>query len=60
MSNPSDPSGKARREFLRRLKHAFDERGIEIPYPHLTVYAGQDKGGSAPPFRVAQAPGGRP
>jgi small conductance mechanosensitive channel len=37
-----------RREFLRRLKRAFDERGIEIPYPHLTVYAGADKDGRAP------------
>lgn len=37
-----------RREFLRRLKQAFDERGIEIPYPHLTVYAGRDKRGGAP------------
>jgi small conductance mechanosensitive channel len=41
-----------RREFLRRLKRAFDQRGIEIPYPHLTVYAGQDKRGGAPPFRT--------
>ena len=41
-----------RREFLRRLKHAFDERGIEIPYPHLTVYAGAAKDGSAPPFAL--------
>ncbi|HUG21716.1 mechanosensitive ion channel family protein [Piscinibacter sp.] len=32
-----------RREFLRRLKKAFDEQGIEIPYPHVTVYAGQGK-----------------
>lgn len=41
-----------RREFLRRLKEAFDARGIEIPYPHLTIYAGQDKEGNAPAFRV--------
>ncbi|MCK9201443.1 MAG: mechanosensitive ion channel family protein [Gallionella sp.] len=41
-----------RREFLRRLKDAFDAHGIEIPYPHLTVYAGQDKQGNAPAFRV--------
>jgi small conductance mechanosensitive channel len=41
-----------RREFLRRLKSAFDARGIEIPYPHLTVYAGQNKDGSAPQFRL--------
>jgi small conductance mechanosensitive channel len=42
-----------RREFLRRLKAAFDERGIEIPFPHLTLYAGTDKKGVAPPFRLA-------
>jgi len=41
-----------RREYLRRLKHAFDAKGIEIPYPHLTIYAGEAKDGSAPPFRV--------
>ncbi|MDP2762280.1 MAG: mechanosensitive ion channel family protein [Sideroxyarcus sp.] len=41
-----------RRAFLGRLKQAFDARGIEIPYPHLTIYAGQDKAGSAPAFRI--------
>ncbi len=33
-----------KREFLRRLKYAFDSAGIEIPYPHLTVYAGNSHG----------------
>ncbi|HEY5637538.1 MAG TPA: mechanosensitive ion channel family protein [Burkholderiales bacterium] len=42
-----------RREFLKRLKAAFDARGIEIPFPHLTIYAGQAKDGSAPPLRIA-------
>ncbi|OFZ96547.1 MAG: mechanosensitive ion channel protein MscS [Betaproteobacteria bacterium RIFCSPLOWO2_02_67_12] len=41
-----------RREFLGRLKKAYDERGIEIPFPHLTLYAGQTKDGNAPAFRV--------
>ena len=41
-----------RRAFLERLKQAFDARGIEIPYPHLTIYAGQDKQGNAPAFRL--------
>jgi small conductance mechanosensitive channel len=43
-----------RRAFLYRLKKAFDAAGIEIPYPHLTVYAGQDKQGNAPslPLRL--------
>lgn len=40
-----------KREFLHRLKIAFDAQGIEIPFPHLTVYAGQLKDGSAPPFQ---------
>ena len=42
-----------RREYLKRLKRAFDAAGVEIPYPHLTVYAGQAKDGSAPAFRLA-------
>lgn len=29
------------REFRRRLKYAFDERNIEIPFPHTTVYWGE-------------------
>ena len=41
-----------RREYLKRLKKAYDERGIEIPFPHLTIYPGQAKDGSAPPLRV--------
>lgn len=47
-----------RREYLKRLKQAFDERGIEIPYPHVTVYAGADRQGRAPslPVRLDGAP----
>ncbi|MFN3750292.1 MAG: mechanosensitive ion channel family protein [Thiobacillus sp.] len=46
-----------RRAFLYRLKKAFDAAGIEIPYPHLTVYAGEDKLGKAPalPIRLQRA-----
>ncbi len=29
------------REFLRRIKLAFDENGIEIPFPHHSVYFGE-------------------
>jgi moderate conductance mechanosensitive channel len=43
-----------RREYLTRLKKAFDAAGIEIPFPHLTVYAGQDKAGNAPAFNLRQ------
>jgi len=43
-----------KREYLRRLKKLFDARGIEIPFPHLTVYAGQNKDGAAPPFHLLE------
>ncbi|MCY1210981.1 putative MscS family protein YkuT [compost metagenome] len=39
-----------RREYLRRLKAAFDDQGIEIPFPHITLYAGAGKDGFAPTF----------
>ncbi len=45
-----------RREFYRRIKAAFDERGIEIPYPHRTIYLGADKKGGAPPLHVVNEP----
>jgi small-conductance mechanosensitive channel len=41
-----------KREFLRRLKTEFDAQGIEIPFPHLTLYAGELKDGTAPRFRL--------
>lgn len=40
------------REFNRRMKNRFDELGIEIPFPHQTVYFGVDKAGQAPSARV--------
>ena len=43
------------REFNRRLKMRFDERGIEMPFPHRTVFFGQGKDGEAPPIRIAEA-----
>lgn len=36
------------REFNRRMKYKFDEHGIEIPFPHQTIYFGEDKQGNAP------------
>jgi small-conductance mechanosensitive channel len=43
-----------KREYLKRLKAAFDEHGIEIPFPHMTLYAGQDRKGKAPAFPLQQ------
>jgi small conductance mechanosensitive channel len=36
------------RELRRRIKKTFDERGIEIPFPHLSVYFGE----ASKPFAV--------
>ena len=46
-----------RRAYLYRLKKAFDAAGIEIPFPHLTLYAGQPKEGVAPPLPLALSRG---
>ena len=43
-----------KREYLKRLKYAFDQEGIEIPFPHITLYAGQDRQGKAPAFPVRE------
>jgi small conductance mechanosensitive channel len=40
------------REFNRRLKKKFNERNIEFPFPHVTLYMGQDKKGESPPLHV--------
>lgn len=32
---------QTRREYMRRLKYAFDKKGIEIPFPHTTLYWGE-------------------
>ncbi len=40
------------REFNRRMKYKFDEHGIEIPFPHQTIYFGVDKQGKAPPAPI--------
>lgn len=33
----------ARTELIKGIKNALDEAGIEIPFPHRTVYFGGDK-----------------
>lgn len=45
------------REFNRRMKKAFDRKGIEMPFPHRTIYFGEDKTGRAPPAHVHVEPG---
>lgn len=41
-----------KREFLRRLKFAFDENHMEFPFPHMVMYPGQDKNGNVEPVHV--------
>ena len=40
------------REFNRRMKIAFDNKNIEIPFPHQTIYIGEDKEGHSPALNV--------
>jgi len=44
------------REFNRRLKQRFDELGIEIPFPHQTLYFGSDRRGQAPAANLRICP----
>ncbi len=37
-----------RRAFNLLMKRRFDELGIEIPFPHQTIYFGEDREGKAP------------
>lgn len=36
------------REFNRRMKQKFDELDIQIPFPHTTIFFGENKDGTAP------------
>ena len=40
------------REMNRRIKKTFDAKGIEIPFPHQTIYWGEPKQGTPPPLYV--------
>lgn len=40
------------RGFNRLLKKRFDAEGIEMPFPHQTVYFGVDRRGEAPPAHI--------
>ena len=34
------------------IKSVLDEAGVEIPFPHMTLYMGQGKDGTAPPLNL--------
>lgn len=46
---------KVGREYRRRLKKAFDAQGIEMPFPHRTLYMGE----AGHPFKVEVVEGSR-
>lgn len=67
-TTPGDQWGVGR-AYNRLVKMRFDQAGIEIPFPHTTLYFGQDKTGSAPPanlrimqqeFTIDGSPAGQP
>ncbi|MFC4352915.1 mechanosensitive ion channel domain-containing protein [Fodinicurvata halophila] len=42
------------RAYNQLVKKHFEAAGIEIPFPHMTLYFGEDKDGTAPPLRLMQ------
>lgn len=67
-TTPGDQWGVGR-AYNRLVKMHFDAAGIEIPFPHTTLYFGQDKNGSAAPanlrvmqqdFAIDGSPAGQP
>lgn len=48
------------RAYNRIIKRIFDQRGIEIPFPHTTLLLGENKRGETQALRVAQDAGPTP
>ncbi|MEM6944962.1 MAG: mechanosensitive ion channel family protein, partial [Pseudomonadota bacterium] len=46
------------RRYNELLKKTCDARGIEIPFPHMTIWMGENKDGTAPPVHL-RAEGGQ-
>ncbi|MFP8966519.1 mechanosensitive channel protein [Pokkaliibacter sp. CJK22405] len=55
-TRPGDQWGVGR-AYNRLVKRHLDAAGIEIPFPHMTVYFGEDKEGKAPPANLRFANG---
>ena len=43
------------RAYNEIVKQVLDEAGVEIPFPHMTVYMGQNRDGTAPPLNLRRA-----
>src|SRR3546814_19806845 len=48
-------AGRAYNEIIKRI---FDERGINMPFPHRTTYFGGEKEGHVVPLRLEATAGG--
>ncbi len=44
------------RAYNEIIKQVLDDAGVEIPFPHVTLYMGQDKDGTSPPLNLRRAP----
>ena len=44
-----------KREFFRRMKKRFDAEGIEMPFPHTTLYFRENKDGTAPSANISSS-----
>ncbi|WP_043531646.1 mechanosensitive channel protein [Halomonas xinjiangensis] len=53
-TTPGDQWGVGR-AYNRLVKMHFDAAGIEIPFPHTTLYFGENKDGTAPPAHLRLA-----
>ena len=51
---------RIKRIFNDLVKRRFDDNGIEMPFPHQTIYFGEDKAGTAPPLRIQTADDNKP
>jgi small-conductance mechanosensitive channel len=48
-------------ELRRRIKRAFDQEGVEIPWPHIKLYFGEEKKAEPPkPFKPSKPTRPRP
>jgi small conductance mechanosensitive channel len=43
------------RAYTEIVKQVLDEAGVEIPFPHVTLYMGEGKDGTAPPLHIRRA-----
>ncbi len=48
IKTPPIKQWRVAREFNRRMKKMFDSQQVEMPFPHQTIYFGEDKSGRAP------------